>query len=114
LGEIEIQQRIRLACSNGPVRLWRNNMGKLPDPKTGRWVQFGVAHPGGSDLIGYRTLVITPDMVGQHVAQFVALEVKTETGRLSEVQQRFLNHVNVVGGLGAVVRSVDEAQAALQ
>ena len=29
--EHEIQQRIRLACGRGPVRLWRNNTGALVD-----------------------------------------------------------------------------------
>ena len=28
--EHEIQQRIRLACGRGPVRLWRNNTGACP------------------------------------------------------------------------------------
>jgi hypothetical protein len=54
LSETEIQQQIRLQCSRGPVRLWRNNSGSLPDPRTGRYVTFGVGSPGGSDLIGYR------------------------------------------------------------
>jgi hypothetical protein len=30
-GEHEIQQRIRLACGRGPVRLWRNNTRGLVD-----------------------------------------------------------------------------------
>jgi hypothetical protein len=29
--EQQIQQQIRIACSRGPVRLWRNNVGALRD-----------------------------------------------------------------------------------
>jgi hypothetical protein len=70
--EHEIQQRIRLACGRGPVRLWRNNTGALVD-RQGRLVRFGLCR-GSSDLISLRSLEITPELVGQRIAQFVALE----------------------------------------
>ena len=70
--EHEIQQRIRLACGRGAVRLWRNNTGALVDQQ-GRFVRFGLCK-GSSDLIGLRSVVVTPKMVGQRIAQFVALE----------------------------------------
>jgi hypothetical protein len=108
--ETEIQQRIRLAVGALPgVRFWRNNSGKLPDPRTGRWVQFGVASPGGSDLIGYRTVTITPDMVGRKVAVICALEIKTATGRATPEQRCFLDHIRAAGGISAIVRSPAEA-----
>jgi hypothetical protein len=108
--ETDIQQRIRLAVGALPgFRLWRNNSGKLPDPRTGRWVQFGVASPGGSDLIGYRTIEITPDMVGQKVAIFTALEVKTATGRATLEQRRFIDHIRAAGGISAIVRTTADA-----
>lgn len=108
--ETDLQQRIRLALGQLPdIRLWRNNSGKLPDPRTGRWVQFGVASPGGSDLIGYRSIVITPDMVGQRVAVFTAIEVKTATGRATPAQQHFIDHIRTAGGISAIVRAPTEA-----
>ena len=64
---------------------------------------------GSSDLIGWRAVSITPDMVGQTIAQFVALEVKTPSGPVSPEQQRFIDSLNSCGGLGAVVRSKYEA-----
>jgi hypothetical protein len=107
--ETTIQQRIRLALGTLPdVRLWRNNSGKLPDPRTGRWVQFGVASPGGSDLIGYRSITITPDMVGQKVAVFAAIEVKTATGKATPAQQHFIDHIRQAGGIAAIIRSAEE------
>ena len=76
--EYEIQQRIRLACGHGSVRLWRNNTGALVDQQ-GRLVRFGLCK-GSSDLIGLRMLEVTPEMVGQRIAQFVALEIKSPMG----------------------------------
>lgn len=112
--ETELQQRIRLALGLLPdVRLWRNNSGKLPDPRTGRWVQFGVASPGGSDLIGYRSVEITPDMVGRRIAVFTAIEIKTPTGRATPAQKHFIEHIRKAGGIAAIVRSVAEAQRVL-
>jgi hypothetical protein len=112
--ETDLQQRIRLALGLFPdVRLWRNNSGKLPDPRTGRWVQFGVASPGGSDLIGYRSITITPEMVGQKVAVFTALEIKTASGRATPAQKHFIDHIRQAGGIAGIVRSVAEAQRIL-
>ena len=92
------------------MRLWRNNSGSLPDPRTGRYVQFGVGSPGGSDLIGYRRVRVTEEMVGQEIAQFAAVEVKTPRGRVKVEQQQFIDHVLSAGGVACVARSVGEAQ----
>ena len=109
--EHEIQQRIRLACGRGPVRLWRNNTGALVDQQ-GRFVRFGLCR-GSSDLIGLRSLVLTPELVGQRIAQFAALEVKTPLGVVSPEQRAFLELVEQLGGVAAVCRSVEEAEQAL-
>jgi hypothetical protein len=109
--EHEIQQRIRLACGRGPVRLWRNNTGALVDQQ-GRFVRFGLCK-GSSDLIGLRSLEVTPKMVGQRLAQFVALEIKTAQGVLSPEQRAFLRLVQELGGVAAACRSIEQAQAVL-
>jgi len=110
--EHEIQQRIRLACGRGPLRLWRNNTGALVD-RQGRLVSFGLCR-GSSDLIGLRALEVTPAMVGQRIAQFVALEVKGPGGVLRPEQRSFLRTVEQLGGLAAECRSVEEAEQMLQ
>ena len=53
---------------------------------------------GSSDIIG-----ITPD------GRFLAVEVKTKTGRVSDEQQRFIDAVRRKGGVAGVARSVEEA-----
>ena len=61
--ETNIQQRIRLALgTREDVRLFRNQVGQLPDPRTGRPVQFGLAK-GSADIVGWKTVEVTPDMV---------------------------------------------------
>lgn len=108
--ETDLQQRIRLALGTNPLlRLFRNNSGSLPDPRTGRYVQFGVASPGGSDLIGWRTITITPDLVGSQLAVFTAIEIKTPTGRATPAQRNFIHAVRQAGGIAGIARSVADA-----
>lgn len=105
--EQHIQQQIRLQCSRGAARLFRNNTGTLKD-QHGRPVQFGLAK-GSADLIGWTTRTITPDMVGQQVAVFTSIEVKTATGRLRPEQRQWLEAVQAAGGIAGVARSVEDA-----
>ena len=105
--EQQIQQQIRLTCSRGPVRLHRNNTGTLRDAN-GRPVQFGLAK-GSADLIGWTTRTITADMVGQRIAVFTSIEVKTPTGRVSPEQRQWLEAVQTAGGIAGVARSVEDA-----
>lgn len=112
--EQQIQQAIRLAIG-GPstgVTVWRNNTGALRDER-GRLVRYGLCQ-GSADLIGFRRVVITSEMVGQRLAQFVAIEVKAGGGRLSPEQSNFLAVVAQAGGVAGVARSVDEAWGLLK
>jgi hypothetical protein len=109
--EQSIQQHIRIACSTGDTRLFRNNTGTLRDAN-GRPVQFGLCK-GSADLIGYRTITITPDMVGQQVAVFTSIEVKTPTGRIRPEQQAWMEKIQAAGGIAGVARSVENAKALL-
>ena len=123
------QQQILLAHGSGSVRLWRNNVGTgwagqatkvttgnlrtiatalRPGDvviRQGRPLHAGLC-VGSSDLIGYRQV--------DGVAQFVALEVKSATGRATKEQVQFLDHIQAAGGLAGIARSVDDAAAILQ
>ena len=87
--------------------MFRNNTGTLRDIN-GRPVSFGLCK-GSADLIGWTTLTITPQMVGQQIAVFTSIEVKAATGRIRPEQQQWLNAVQAAGGIAGVARSVGEA-----
>lgn len=113
--ETVLQNRIRLAISSscGDVVMFRNHTGALRDPRTGQMVRFGLA-PGSPDLVGWKSVVVTEDMVGQRLAVFCGLEVKIPGGRVREDQVNFLDRLRSAGGVAAVVRSEDEALQTLQ
>jgi hypothetical protein len=74
-----------------------------------RFIKYGVANPGGSDLIGYRVVEITQEMVGQKIAQFLAVECKASAGgKLSEHQKSFLDAVKQDGGIAVVAHSIND------
>lgn len=114
-----IQNEIRNALA-GQCLLFRANVGqawagdvtKLPGNRVvidnARPFSTGLP-PGFSDLFGLVSVEITPDMVGQKVAIFTALEVKTSTGRASSGQKDFLAAVKANGGRSGVARSVADA-----
>lgn len=91
--ETILKREILLALNAIPgVRFWNNVVGFDDITKT----HYGLAK-GSADLIGTAH------------GRFVGLEVKTPKGRLSPDQKLWLEAVNRLGGVGAVVRSVDEA-----
>ena len=106
MAERDIQDAIR-ALGIGDLRLFRNQVGTGTTPD-GRFIRFGL-HPGSPDLIGWRRVLITSDMVGQTVAIAVGIEVKSAHGRVSTEQQKFLAHMQAFGALAGVARSADEA-----
>jgi hypothetical protein len=111
--ETTLQQQIRLALGTNPdARIFRNQVGSLPDPRTGRLVTFGLAR-GSADLIGWRTVTITQAMVGTRLAVFLSIEVKTATGRLRPEQQQWIHAVTQAGGIAGIARSVTDAQLLL-
>ena len=75
-------------------------------------MQFGLCK-GSADLIGYRSITITPEMVGQQVAVFASIEVKTPTGRIRPDQRAWMETVQAAGGIAGVARSVEDAQVLL-
>ena len=49
-------------------------------------------------------------MVGEQVAIFTSIEVKTPTGRVRPEQQQWLAAVQAAGGIAAVARSVADCE----
>lgn len=97
--ETVLLQQIRLALGQiDGVVLFRNSIGH-----DGRaHVDYGIQNPGGSDLIGWVTR--------GGVAIFLAIEVKTATGIVSQEQKDFIALVRKNQGLAGVARSVADAE----
>lgn len=109
--EAKVLNEIR-QLSRGDTRLFRNNVGlaKLPD---GSILKYGLCN-GSSDLIGFKQITITPEMVGQQIAVFTAIEAKSSVGRATPEQKNFLDMVIASGGIGGIARSVEDARKILE
>lgn len=103
--ETKIQNKIMMAMSKKGYLCWRNQVG-LFKTMDGRTVNIGVK--GSSDLMAIKPTVITPDMVGQTLPVFVAVEVKTATGRQSEPQKKWQKAVEKLGVKYILARSEDD------
>ena len=124
--EQTIQREILLACGSLPdVRLFRNNVGTgwTGEIVTRSASQITLKNPrplhaglfrGSADLIGWRSLRITPHDIGRRVAVLVSLEVKTPRGRPTAEQENWFEQVARAGGIAAVVRSVEESLKVLE
>jgi hypothetical protein len=106
--ESYIQSLIRQNVGNGPVRLFRNNVGATKTVD-GRLIRYGLAK-GSADLIGWVSRVIKQSDVGKTIAQFVSIEVKSPTGKPRPEQIAWAKIVAEAGGLSGIARSVDDAQ----
>lgn len=110
--ETPLVKRIQVAASSIGCRLFRNNVGSLKD-RNGTWVTYGLC-TGSSDLIGWIPVKVTQEMVGKTISIFLALEVKTPTGKLTAEQQNFLSIVTQAGGISFVATSEEEATRILK
>ena len=112
MAERNIQSAIREALGLEPdLVLWRNNTGVFADGRGGM-VRTGLG-VGSADLVGILRGAAQMHIAARFVGRFFALEVKQARGRASEEQQRWLALVRSFGGFASVVRSVQEAKAAL-
>ena len=103
--ETKIQNKIMMAMSKKGWLCWRNQVG-LFKTMDGRTVNIGIK--GSSDLMAVKPTVITPEMVGQTLAVFVAVEVKTATGRQSEPQKKWQKAVEKLGVKYIIARCEDD------
>lgn len=97
--EADIMHAILLTVGSRPdVRLWRNNVGAAHI--TNRWMRFGLK--GSSDLLGLL-----------RGGRFLAIEVKSATGKQSPAQRAFQKTITRFGGLYVLARSIDDVTEAL-
>lgn len=98
--EMDIMRLIMVSLSEKGCIIWRNNCGVLKNA-AGIPIKFGLC-VGSSDLIG-----LSPD------GRFLAVEVKTEKGKPTPDQMRFIEAVKRKGGIAGIARSPDDAVALL-
>lgn len=107
--EAAVQASVRVEASQKGMRLFRNNLGALKDAR-GVPVRYGLANDSAAlnariksgDLIGWETVTITPEMIGQHIARFLSVECKEEgwhfTGTPREEAQQAWAHLVLAAG----------------
>ena len=105
--ETDILNRVRLRMTQLGYVTLRNNTGMFLTLDGQRRVMAGLGK-GSADLIGWKTVTITPDMVGKKIAIFTAAEIKTETGYATPEQKHFLNTVALAGGRAFLARSPED------
>jgi len=118
--EAQVQAEIRTEAADKGMILWRNNSGMAFD-RNGNAIRYGLANDSqqmnrkikSADLIGIRPVIITPDMVGKVIGQFMAVEVKappwTYKGTEREIaQKKYIDLVESMGGWAKFADTVGE------
>lgn len=111
-------------------RAWLSNLGpkgvqKMSDGsvliRSARSIAIGFAAPtgdpveGASDLNGWTTVEVTPEMVGKRVAVYTAIETKATTGgRKREGQINFCDQVTAAGGIAGFANSEESAKGIVE
>ena len=108
--EAGLQAAVRLEASQVGARLWRNNVGATYTAEGG-FLRFGLCNESkrmndsikSADLIGIRTITVTPEYVGCKVGQFVAREIKApgwkyRNTKRERAQLQFLTLIATMGG----------------
>lgn len=118
--EAFVQSMVRLEATRAqpPCYLWRNNVG-AGKMSTGGFIRWGLANDSkqlnermkSGDLIGVRSVVVTPAMVGRRFGQFISRECKRETWKYSgtveeNAQLAWATLINSLGGDAQIVRAV--------
>ena len=113
LSENEVKSQVVDALEKSGATIYRNNIGCAKMGK--RFIRYGVGGSGGSDLIGFVPVTVTPDMVGKRLAVFLAVETKREKGGAkTEAQEAFIENIRAFGGLAGFARCWADALSILR
>lgn len=111
--ESDVNADIRKWCNEQPdITLYRNNRGSIR-LDGGGVLSYGVGPNGAADWIGYKTVTVTPAMVGKKVAIFTAIEAKRPDAKARVEQVEFLLGVTRAGGVSGVASSKDDLEQIL-
>lgn len=121
--ESPLAKKILLKVGSIPeIRIFRNNVGMGYQGKTElfknpirvlitnfRRIKFGLL-VGSGDYIGWKTVTVTPEMVGKKVAVFLSIEVKTDTGVRSDEQTNWSENVRKSGGIAVFIDDLNKIE----
>ena len=105
--ESDILKKLRDAAPYFHARLFRNNVGAANFDE--RRVFYGLGK-GASDLIGWKEIIVSPELLGEKLAVFAAVEVKTKTCRATPAQKSFLALVEKAGGIAKIFKENDDIE----
>ncbi len=94
LSEAEVLNIVKLEAAKKNIHLWRNNVGAV-HTDDGRFLRYGLANESfatnkiikSGDLIGIRPVLITPDLIGVTIGQFVSRETKNSAWKYSATER---------------------------
>lgn len=105
---------VRLEAGRRGWRLFRNNLGAMQDPRTGRVVRYGLANESkqmneavkSGDLIGPVPMIVEQHHVGRQIALFGSVECKAKGARTDPeriaAQERWRDLVLSMGGYAVI------------
>jgi hypothetical protein len=111
VSETDLYSGIIGAWSNGPVRIFRNQVGLA-------WQGTVIERTPTRLILGYPRairsgMVGMSDLIGWSpsgsLAIYTAIECKAQRGRLTDEQSAFLNLVQRAGGRSGVARNIEDA-----
>jgi len=94
--------------------LMKSNTGGKVVLHFARRMKAGCGPDGMPDYIGWRQVTITPDMVGETIAQFAAAELKRfdGKGRTTVEQVEMIDFINRQGGFAVIINNMSQAKEA--
>ena len=96
------------------VRQWKGSGGIMVELRRAAFRVFGLG-TGTLDLVGWRPLVITADMVGKTIAQYVEVDAKTPGyRRMSPEQKNYARTVLEAGGFVALAQRIGQKDVAIE
>lgn len=129
MSEVDQMRLMQMALSEAGVTVFRNNVAQGVVGRV-QWIKGAssqsvtvrpgdavvrgarVLHAGlfkgSSDLVGWDSMIITPDMVGRPIAAFVSIEAK-KRNEFEDGQKKWLAAVANAGGISGVAHNAAEA-----
>lgn len=108
-GAVTFRNNVGGAWSGKKVKEYSQNGKRYAVIENPMWIKFGLIE-GSGDTVGWKSIIITDDMVGKRIAQFLSIEYKTSKGKAREKQVKWHEVVWKAGGLTGFARNDDDVR----